>query len=116
MPLLDANPEATCCFIEKDLLIVGNGNQRKILSFEKHLGKKYIQISENQRIHLDWKLDPVPTIQVEEVLQHPATSLPTPIDIRKPPAKRGYQEDQMPKFFMEVDPVIRNTFDLATFA
>ena len=99
-----------CCFLGKDLLIVGNWNRRKILSFVRNISKRNIKISEKQRIHLDWKLDPVPTILVE-VLQHPA-SLPTHINIRKPPAKRVYQEDQMPKFLMEVDPVIRNIFDL----
>ena len=59
---------------------------------KKHFEKKYIKISEKQRFHLEWKLDPMPTIQVEEVLQHPASLTPFNIRQRNKSTKRSNAE------------------------
>ena len=67
---------------------------------EKHFTTKYIKISENQRTHLDWQLDPVPTIQTEDAVKFPSI-LPTPVSTRRPPTyytKRVFQVDEMPKY------------------
>ena len=36
----------------------------------------------------------------------------TPLRIRKPPAKRNFQEDQLPIYLKEIDPIITDVFDL----
>ena len=78
---------------------------------QKHFEAKLVNISE-KRAHLDWKSDPVPTIYLNEIYTKYPSTLPTPVIVRKPPKKRSFQEDEMPKFLNEVDPVINNVFDL----
>ena len=78
---------------------------------QKHFEAKLVNISE-KRAHLDWKSDPIPTIYLNEIYTKYPSMLPTPVIVRKPPKKRSFQEDEMPKFLNEVDPVINSVFDL----
>ena len=68
----------------------------------------------DQRTHLDWKKDPVPTVYVNEMFTKYPSMTPTPVTVRKPPRKRLFQEDEMPKY-AEIDPVIHNLKDMERF-
>ena len=58
--------------------------------FEPHL------IKENDRsATLNWTLNPIPNIYVNEIFKTHPSLLPTPVSMRKPPKKRNYQEDEL---------------------
>ena len=63
---------------------------------DKHFDEKYIKRF-SKKCHLNWKMNPVPTIHSEELLQQ-SSCLPAPINIRKPPTKRVLQEDELQSF------------------
>ena len=77
---------------------------------ERHFDPKFIKVSK-QRAHLDWKSDPVPTLYNNETYSKYPSLLPTERSSRKPPTKRNYQDDELPKY-REMDPVIHNVFEL----
>ena len=64
-----------------------------------------------KRTHLDWKKDPVPTVYIDEICKKYPSMTPTPVTFRKPPRKRLFQEDELPKY-AEIDPVIHNLTEL----
>ena len=77
----------------------------------RHFEKKYITTNDRCAT-LNWTANPVPTIYVNDVfLKHPSL-IPTPVIMRKPPTKRNYQEDELPTFLKQVDPVITSVFEL----
>ena len=77
----------------------------------RHFESKFI-ISNERCATLDWKADPIPTKYVNELYKKHPSMMPAPVKMRKPPAKRNLQEDQMPIFLKKVDPIITDVFDL----
>ena len=73
---------------------------------ESHFASEFVKRSE-KRTHLVWSKDPVPTIYIDEMHEKFPSLAPTPISYRKPPKKRVFQEDQLPRY-AEIDPVIHN--------
>ena len=77
---------------------------------EQHFRPEFLNPSK-LRTHLDWKKDPVPTIYVNEMFTKYPSMTPTPLNIRKPPRKRLFQEDELPKY-AEIDPIIHDLSEL----
>ena len=64
----------------------------------KHFEEKYIK-QNKARPRLIMELNPIPTILQEEIYSKKPSCLPTvPVECRKPPKERVYQEDQLEKF------------------
>ena len=76
-----------------------------------HFEEKYI-IPNDRNATLDWKANPRPTIYTNPLYKKLPSLIPTPVSMRKPPRKRNFQEDQMPAFLAEVDPIIKDVFEL----
>ena len=62
---------------------------------ELHFDDKFI--SRGKRSKLLWKLNPIPTLHSNNVLERPST-LPIPTPKRKPPTLRTYQNDELNLF------------------
>ncbi len=77
----------------------------------KHFAPNLIK-ENNRSATLDWPMNPVPTIYVNEKFKSYPSLLPTPTTSRKSPKKRNLQEDELPMYLSQVDPFIKNVFDL----
>ena len=76
-----------------------------------HFEKRFI-IPNDRNATLDWKANPIQTIYMnDKYKEHPSLIL-TPTKMRKNPIKRNFQEDQLPAFLKEVDPIIKDVFEL----
>ncbi len=77
---------------------------------EKHFTSDVLNQS-SKRTHLNWKKDPVPTVYVNEMLVKYPSMTPTPVIVRKPPRKRLFQDDELPRY-ASIDPVLHNLKEL----
>ena len=77
----------------------------------RHFERKFIKINERCAT-LDWQTNPIPSVYVNEQDKKHPSLMPTLVRMRKPPTKRNYQDDELPKFLKEVGPFVTNVFDL----
>ena len=88
-----------CCLHGRSSFVGMAGNPLPTLLFASSILRT---VKYEKRWTLKWKLNPMPTMLTDEMKAMPQSVQPTPAaPLRKPPAKRTYQEDEINAFLSQ---------------